>query len=257
MQIFKNYRPFFLCLLVLLSYTYSRAQEPENLFAEANKLYQENNYEMASKKYQMLLNSGTESAALYYNLGNAQFQLGQLAAAILYYEKAKRIDPTDKDIAYNLKLANSRVVDKIEVIPNLFFVDWYLQLVQQKGTDFWAYCFSFTFFLGLLLFAFYYLKANRRHKKIFFMAALSSLSLSLCLYFVADSRYQIEHINHQAIGFSDNSYIKSAPSTSSQDVFILHEGSKVSILEQVDGWNEILLSDGKRGWTKETNLKKI
>ena len=152
MQIFKNYLTLRWCLLGLLTYTLSHAQESENIFAEANKLYQENDYEKASEKYQLLLNSGAESAALYYNLGNAQFQLGQLGPAILYYEKAKRIDPTDKDVSYNLKLANSRVVDKIEVIPNFFFVDWYLQLVQQKGTDFWAYCFSFTFVFSLLLF---------------------------------------------------------------------------------------------------------
>ena len=74
---------------------------------------------------------------------------------------------------------------------------------------------------------------------------------------MANARYNIEQVQQQAIVFSENSYIKSAPSASSQDVFILHEGTKVTILEEVDGWNEILLTDGKRGWTEITNLKAI
>ena len=150
MQKFKYYRALFLCLLVLCIKQYAFAQEPANLFDTANQSYQDAQYEKASEQYKMVVQSGFESAALYYNLGNANFQLGKLAEAILYYEKAKKIDPTDKDILYNLKLANSRVVDKIEVIPNFFFIDWYLELVQLKGTDFWAYCFGFIFMTSLL-----------------------------------------------------------------------------------------------------------
>lgn len=257
MQKFKYYRALFLCLLVLCIKQYACAQEPANLFGTANQSYQDAQYEKASEQYKMVVQSGFESAALYYNLGNANFQLGKLAEAILYYEKAKKIDPTDKDILYNLKLANSRVVDKIEVIPNFFFIDWYLELVQLKGTDFWAYCFSFIFITSLLFLGLYYYLSNRSYKKLFFVSGISCLLLSFLLYLMANARYNIEQVQQQAIVFSENSYIKSAPSASSQDVFILHEGTKVTILEEVDGWNEILLTDGKRGWTEITNLEAI
>jgi tetratricopeptide (TPR) repeat protein len=254
---FNRYIKISVLLAICLFFQDAKAQDPNNLFLEGNKFFQEGDFEKSINNYEMVLKSGSESAALYYNLGNAHFQSGGLSEAILYYEKAKKINPVDKDVLYNLKLANTRVVDKIEVIPDFFFVDWYNNLVRQHSTDFWAYSFTFLFLLSLLSFTLYFFQSSRGAKKAFFVSSFLLLFVSVCFYFLANSRYAMESQNKEAIIFAENSYIKSAPSESSQDVFILHEGTKVKVIEEVDGWNEILLADGKRGWIESESLKEI
>lgn len=254
---FNKYIQVLLLTVFFLFFQQVKAQDPNNLFLEGNKFFQEGDFEKAIKNYEMVLKSGSESTALYYNLGNAHFQSGGLSEAILHYEKAKKIDPVDKDVLYNLKLANTRVVDKIEVIPDFFFVEWYNNLVRQHSTDFWAYSFTLLFLLSLLSFTFYFFQSSRGAKKVFFMSSLLLLFISVLFYFLANSRYAMENQKKEAIIFAENSYIKSAPSQSSQDVFILHEGTKVKVIEEVDGWNEIKLADGKRGWIESKSLKEI
>jgi len=235
----------------------ANAQDPNTLFSEGNKYYQEANFEKAIETYDLVLKSGYESAALYYNLGNSNFKLNLISAAILNYEKAKKIDPTNKDVLYNLQLANTRVVDKIESIPEFFFVNWYRNIVQQYSSDFWAYCFSTLFLLAIISFLAYYFSSSRNRKKALFMTSGVLLVISLATFFMANSKYFMENLQREAIIFAENSYIKSAPSPSSQDMFILHEGTKVRIIEEVDGWNEIVLSDGKRGWIEKEELREI
>jgi tetratricopeptide (TPR) repeat protein len=244
---------FSFCLLLLSA----SAQDPNTLFSQGNKYYQDTDFEKAIKTYDLVLKSGYESAALYYNIGNSNFKLNQISAAILNYEKAKKIDPTNKDVLYNLKLANTRVVDKIESIPEFFFVTWYRNIVQQYSSNFWAYCFSGLFLLSIVSFLAYFFINNRGRKKVLFAIFGLLLIISMVTFFIANSKYSMENIRKEAIIFAENSYIKSAPSSSSQDMFILHEGTKVKIIEEVDGWNEIVLADGKRGWIEKKELQEI
>ena len=244
---------FCFCILIVSL----NAQDPNTLFLEGNKKYQESAFEDAVKHYEMVIQSGSESASLFYNLGNAYFKIGNISAAILNYEKAKKIDPTDKDVAYNLKLANTRVVDEIESIPDFFFVEWYHNLIKTHSSDFWAYGFSGLFLLAMLSFFLYFFLHSRSLKKGFFLITIILLIFSASTYFMASSKYTLENLQREGIIFVENIYIKSAPSESSQDVFILHEGTKVKIIEEVEGWNEIILTDGKRGWTEIKNLREI
>src|SRR6266849_1193138 len=112
------------CLL-LLSVQAGFAQEARLEFNQANQLYRDAQYDKAARLYEQVVKNGYESPALYYNLGNCYFKLRNIPASILNYERARRLSPHDDDISYNLRLANQRVVDKIEPLPQLFLVDWW------------------------------------------------------------------------------------------------------------------------------------
>ncbi len=91
------------------------------LIEQANKYYDESEYSLAVETYETIINNGFESDKLYYNLGNAYFKLNNLPMAIFYYEKAKKLNPYDADILFNLEIANGRIIDKIEPVPQFFF----------------------------------------------------------------------------------------------------------------------------------------
>src|SRR5713101_7431323 len=114
------------------------AQEASLQFGQANQLYRDGKYEKAAGVYEQIINNGYEGAALYYNLGNAYFKLKNIPSAILSYERARRLDPHDEEILYNLRLANLRVVDKIEPIPQIFFVEWWHSLMNSFSSSGWA-----------------------------------------------------------------------------------------------------------------------
>ena len=127
--------------LVVLLLTFIQcaiAQEASLQFEQANQLYRNGEYEQAATMYEQIVMNGYESPALYYNLGNTYFKLKNIPAAILNYERAKRLAPHDDDIAHNLRLANLRVVDKIEPIPQLFFIEWWRLLMGVFSSSGWA-----------------------------------------------------------------------------------------------------------------------
>src|SRR6059036_404081 len=124
----------YLVLLLFICQTLV-AQEAVRQFEQANQLYRDGKYDQAAGLYEQVISNGYESAALYYNLGNACFKLKNTPSAILNYERAKRLAPHDEDILYNLRLANLRIVDKIEPIPQIFFIDWWRSLVNTFSSS--------------------------------------------------------------------------------------------------------------------------
>src|SRR5258706_2151249 len=125
------------CLL-LCSVQSAFSQEARLEFNQANQLYRDAQYEKASQLYEQVSKNGYESPALYYNLGNCYFKLHNLRAAVLSYERARRLAPRDEDISYNLRLANLRVVDKIDPLPQLFLLDWWNDFLGFYSSDGWA-----------------------------------------------------------------------------------------------------------------------
>src|SRR6266571_8467857 len=123
---------------VLFCTTLAVAQEEVLQFEQANQSYRNGDYKKAAQLYEKILDNGYESAALYYDLGNCYFKLENIPATILSYERARRLAPHDEDISYNLRLANLRVVDKIDALPRLFFVDWGTALMNMFSSDGWA-----------------------------------------------------------------------------------------------------------------------
>lgn len=233
------------------------ANLPLGLFNEANLRYKEKNYAEAIALYDSVIALQYASAELYYNLGNAHFKLGHLAPAILNYERAKKLSPGDADIEFNLRLANLRVVDRIEPLPELTLVKWFKNFIGNRSSDSWAYAAVAFIWLTLALGAVFIFANALLLKRLSFFAGLLTLLLSFMLAAVAYHQYSRERVSREAILFAKNAYVKSAPDHQSADLFILREGVKVLLLETDEDWQKIQLADGKVGWVKKETLAAI
>ncbi|MEA3495785.1 MAG: hypothetical protein U9R42_07090 [Bacteroidota bacterium] len=233
------------------------AKNYEGIFENANKLYQEKKYNEAIILYDSIESSNYESAELYFNRANAFYKLKKYPSAILNYEKAKLFDGSNKDIDFNLQLANLNIVDKIEPLPELlFFKTWY-QLLNVFPSKKWAFISLAFLWMTLILLIVLIFTSRHRLKKISSLLTLIFIMFFLFTSYLSFKRYKIETQHNFAIIFSPLVYVKSAPDEGSTELFIIHEGLKVKILENVDSWFEIKLADGKTGWLQEDDLKKI
>ncbi|MFC2131934.1 tetratricopeptide repeat protein [Bacteroidota bacterium] len=225
-----------------------KAETAVEKFDEANKLYKNGKFPEAVSYYEELVHKGYISSELYYNLGNSYFKLDKISDAILYYERAKRISPDDDDINFNLKIANLKIVDKIGSVPKLFFIEWYESLHGMFSSETWSY---FIIIFSWLTFAFltgYFIIWSINLRKVFFFAAVASIIITLASLVFSIEQNNIEQARDEAIIFTPSVYIKSSPDKESTDLFILHEGAKVKILDQVGKWKKIRIADGNVGW---------
>lgn len=245
----------YILILFLISLT-SQAQNAmvDTLFSKANSLYSQNEYEEAITIYQKINSDGFVSAGLYYNLGNAYFKSNKIALAILYYEKALLLKPADKDIQHNLEYAKTFITDKIEAIPEVFYVRWYKILINLFPHDTWAIVSVTAFFLFLILLMVYLFSKNISLKKIGFFAGLFALLISLLTFIFSHQRHQIILDPGTAIIIAPTVSVKSSPDESGTDLFILHEGTKVSIEDELGNWREIEIADGSKGWMRIDDL---
>lgn len=217
-------------------------------FAEGNTAYNEGNYEQALEAYGNIVASDLESASLYYNMGNTYYKMKEYAKAILYYEKALKLDPGNEDIKANLEIANLAVVDKITPIPQSFIARWWNSLKSLFSADGWAWM-SVSAFALLLLCLFIFLMARRSglRKVGFFIGLVALLVLAIAMVFAVEKTGDLKH-QDEAIVMTPTVTVKSSPTSSSIDLFVLHEGAKVRVLDEADGWNKIKIADGSVGW---------
>lgn len=226
----------------------------ESWLVEANTAYDEGNYDQAITLYTQLVDAEVESATLYYNMGNTYYKMKSYPMAILYYEKALKLDPGNEDIRTNLEIANLAIVDKINVIPQSFVAKWWDGLKQTFSADGWAWV-SVAAFGLLLLFLFVFLMSRRTglRKVGFFAGLLMVVCLALSLLFAIEQHRDMKY-HDEAIVMTPTVTVKSAPSETSVDLFVLHEGAKVSILESAKDWNKIRIADGSMGWLQASDM---
>lgn len=220
----------------------------ETWFEEGNAAYNEGNYEQALTSYGAIEALGMESALLYYNIGNTYYKMKEYPKAILYYEKALKLDPSDEDIRTNLAIANLAIVDKINPIPQSFINRWWNSLKSSFSADGWAWMSVVLFALLLLcLFAFLMSKRQGMRKLGFFVGIVMLIGLALSVIFAIEKRSDLQR-QDEAIIMTPTVTAKSSPSTMSVDLFVLHEGTKVRILDAASDWRKIRLADGTVGW---------
>lgn len=236
----------------------ARAQQPslsyDSWFEEGNAAYNEGNYEQANSSYQKIIEAGVESASLYYNMGNTYYKTKDYPRAILYYEKALKLDPSDEDIRVNLEIANMAVVDKINTIPQSFLEKGWNGLKSLFPADGWAWISVVLFALFLLcLFMFLMSRRQSMRKVGFFAGVLVMLCLALSVFFAIENQRDLERLD-EAIVMTPTVTVKSSPSDQSVDLFVLHEGSKVRILDTEKEWNKIKIADGSVGWLPASDM---
>lgn len=245
------------CIFFLLITLPLLNASPSNLFKQGNEAYQQKQYQQAIQLYDSLLNQGYYSANLYFNLGNAHYQMGQIAEAIYYYEKAKEITGHRPAIKFNLEMARQQTRDQIESIPEFFVVRWWKSLVNTFSANTWATISIVFLWLSLGSAALYmFFKALAIRKLGFFSSAVFLLLFGIGMI-MGYQRHQSVHADDEAIVFATNAYVKSTPDPSGTDLFILHEGVKVEVVDQLEAWSQIQLPDGKQGWIKESAIKRI
>lgn len=233
------------------------AQDHDETIQLANKDYADGLYNNAISKYQQILDDGYSSADLYYNLANAYFRNKDVASAILYYEKAKKLKPNDDDINHNLSVANNRITDKIEVLPVIFYKRWWNNLKDLFSYDSWTKIHLASLAIFLLLVLGYFVFKKIIYRKTSFWLGLIFLVMSIFTFGMSYQKYKTITILEEAIIFSPSVTIKSSPTDNSIDLFVIHEGTKVRIIDELDNWYEIRIASGSSGWINAGALKKI
>ena len=246
--------PVFSLLFPVCSFSQETKDEKFSTGAES---FSSGNYEKALELWMDIYKTGYRSAELEYNIGNAYFKLNNIPGAILFFERAFLLKPGDEDINYNLQIVRTLVVDRFEEIPELFFVRWYNLLSLALSTNTWAKISISTFILCLLFISLYFYTSKYRLKVLGFWLAVLFIIVSLAsLAFTLRNKTMV-YDSHKAIIFSPVVNGKSSPDNSGTDLFVLHEGTKVTVEDEVGEWYEIRLSDGNKGWIPANSLEII
>jgi tetratricopeptide (TPR) repeat protein len=246
-----------LFLLVILLPQAMVAQEAIVQFEQANQLYRNGDVQKAAQMYEQIIKNGYESPVLYYNLGNACFKSNNIPSAILNYERAKRLAPHDEDVTYNLRLANLKVIDKIEPIPQLFFVEWWRGVTNLLSADGWSTVMIIALWCAAVCGAVFMLARSFILQRLSFFLVLLSMVVSVLAFVWIRQRIQQELDQQSGVVFATSVSVKSAPDEQSTDLFVLHEGVKVELLDNVGTWRKIRLADGKIGWLSDTSIQII
>lgn len=240
--------------LMLWFISFANAQN-DTLFNNGTEAYNQGDYNKAIEHYLKILENGEHSAELYYNLGNSYYKLNQIAPSIYYYEKALLLKPNDPEIENNLGYAQNMTLDAIETMPETGLSKIYSTVVSVLSFDQWGYTAVILMMLFVILYiAFYYLKYATQ-KRIAFITGMLCLFLAITAAIIAFMAYGDFKADQPAIVFSDEVIIKSEPNTRSQEVFRLHEGTKIYVLEELNDWKKIRIVDGQTGWLASENIK--
>lgn len=221
----------------------------DSLWNAANQAYTEGRWAEAIDDYVMISDAGLESAPLYCNTGNAYFKDGNVPKAILYYERALKLDPSYADARFNLDMLNNSIQDRIDPVPELILKTWARKLCYITDSDTWAVLFIVFLAAFITLLIVFLRGGSAGWRRTGFFGGIAMLVVALmCLSFSIWQKKEYMSAD-QAIVMRPVSSVKSSPSgEASTDLFILHEGTKVKLIDQVGTWSNIELADGRQGW---------
>jgi len=220
----------------------------DSLYLAASKAYSDGNYELALEKYEQIADQGYAAPDLYYNMGNAAFRSNRLGYAVLYYNKALKLEPSHEEAAKNLAYVSRYKEDQLEQVPELFIRTWIRSLVGLFSVHTWAYLAILMFGILLVALLFYIFASRLAVKKAGFFTGLVVLLLFLISFTAALERNNEIVAPDHAVIVSPSVVVKSSPSLSGTDLFVLHEGTEITVTDQVGEWTEVRISDGRIGW---------
>ena len=237
--------------------TFSSARLEDATKSEGDSAYMKNDYASAIQIYEALLNKG-EAAEIYYNLGNSYYKAGETAKAILNYERALLLQPGNSDIRANLEVARAKTIDKVEPAPEIFFVSWTKALINSMSVDAWAN-WGIAFFILLIASLYFFIFSKVVVlKKIGFITGLLFLICTVLANVFAMQQKESLSNRDGAIVMNPSVTVRSTPNESGTSLFILHEGSKITIKDNsMKEWKEIRLEDGKVGWVPASSIEII
>ncbi|MBP5196579.1 MAG: tetratricopeptide repeat protein [Bacteroidaceae bacterium] len=244
-------------LIMLMAATFVSAAEADSLKVLGDSAFAKEDFKTAVTHYKAVAEMG-ESAAVCYNLGCCYYRLDDMARSVLWFERAALLDPSDEDIRFNLDMARSKTIDHITPRHEMFFTAAWHSMTSWLSADEWA-TWAVSFFVGMLLFFFmYFFSSDIVVRKIGFFGALLSLVVVLLTNALAYSQRKLQVERSGAIVMTPAVTVKSTPSKSGTELFVLHEGTRVEILDNtMKEWVEIQIADGKVGWMEREQLEQI
>ncbi len=231
---------------------------PAELWQAGVQAYSESRFDEAADFWSEIVSQGQESAVLYYNLGNACFKLADYPRAVLNYERALKLDPSHADARYNLEYMSQFIQDKIEPVPEFILASLWRKACYLMSSNAWAWLFIVLMAAALALAVLFLVSSSTSRRRIGFYGALAAVVLSLLSLNFSIWQKRDYNKKDEAIIMAPVSSVKSSPSgDSSKDLFIVHEGTKVSIIDEVGTWKNISLADGRQGWILSDDLEVI
>lgn len=231
--------------------------QAESAIEQARKHYMDEKYDMAIELYEKMVAEYKNNYELYYNLGNAYYKNNNFVQALLNYERAKRLNPNDEDIQHNIEMAKSYQVDNIDEIPQYFYIKYYHSFIRIISSNAWAIVAISAFFMFLVAVYFFFFSLTVMKKKRSFVIGISVLSCSILFSIFSFSAKDLETSHNTAIVITPSVTLKAAPSEGGKDLILIHEGLKVTILEELDDWVNIRLGNGDTGWALRTDVEVI
>tara|TARA_B000000475_G_C15967503_1_gene435688 strand:+ start:512 stop:1264 length:753 start_codon:yes stop_codon:yes gene_type:complete len=243
--------------LFLILFFLNAQSQVEVVFDEGNALYNQGNYTEAIEKYTSIINNGSESAELYYNLGNAYYKINDIANSIFYFEKSLLLDPNNNETKNNLSFSQNMTLDRIETVPVNQVSKFISKFTNLFDYNAWFLISIIFEFLSLIVFSLYLFNKNSDTKKRYF--SIGSIFLFCFIIFLilgVNSKSEYEK-NNPAILFDSRISFKSEPNERSEELFLLNEGTKVNVLEKLNEWSLVELSNGSKGWILSSTFQTI
>lgn len=225
--------------------------------AQTDNAYKRENYQQAIKGYKELLRNNANST-LYYNLGNAYYRSDSITKAVIAYERALKLSPSDADIRFNLQFARSKTIDKIMPASEMFFVTWYYSLVNSISVNSWAIT-AITSIILVLIFVLIYLFSSKLIlRKVSFFGAVGLFLLFLLANLFAYTQKQQMANSETAVVISPSVTVKKTPSVNATNAFVIHEGTHLNITDKtINNWRGVTLDDGREGWIQTNAIEEI
>jgi tetratricopeptide (TPR) repeat protein len=223
----------------------------------ADSLYTKGNYTAAMEEYLLLEESGMASWSLFYNIGNCYFKNGEYGKSILYYERALKLNPSGEDIIYNLNHVKQYTVDQIGTLPEFVLVTWIKRVNYALSSNTWAYLSLASMAATLFFFLVFRYGATSFLRKSSFFFSMTAFVLFVIMSLFSFSQKRAFFKSDDAIVLSPVVTVKNSPDDSGSALFVLHEGTKLEILEELGGWSRVELSDGRQGWIDASDIEEI
>ena len=224
---------------------------------QAGELYRNGEFDKAVEIYEEIINEGYEGTSLYFNLANSYYRIGKLGYAILNYERALKISPTDEDVKHNLAFANLSTIDRIQPLPTFFLFEWWEALLASLSANGWTYLVFFFYLILIFLFIFYFFAKTISQQKLIIFSGLGILIILAVTFLLLIVRINREQTHINAVVVEQSITVKTSPDSKSTDAFVIHEGLVVKLEDKLDEWVKVKLVDGKVGWVDSDTVEKI
>lgn len=242
-------------ILIFASPLYS--QSIDESMQSAGNYYRNGEFNKAIEIYEKIRNDNYEGTSLYFNLANSYYRIGKLGFAILNYERALKLTPSDEDVKHNLAFANLSTVDRIQPLPTFFLFEWWESLLASLSVNGWTYVSFFFYLLLMILIVIYFFAKTIFQQKLILFSGLSVLFVLIFTVSLLIVKINTEQTVIGGVVIEQSITVKTSPDSQSTDAFVIHEGLKVNLEDQLEEWIKIRLADGKVGWVEKTSVERI